>query len=50
VIGLEIWLLHSFSIFLDRPSQPHEILFFNDDIAHITSASVTGILMIYGNS
>jgi hypothetical protein len=49
VIGLEIWLLHTFSVLLVRPPQPHKVLFFNEDIVHITSASVIGIL-ICGNS
>ena len=50
VIGLDIWLPHSFSMLLDKPSQPHEVLFFSEDIVHITSVSSTGILMICGNS
>ena len=33
-------LPHSFSILLDRPSLPHEVLFFNEEIVHIIPVSV----------
>jgi len=34
---------------LHRPSYPHEVLFFKEDIVHVTSVSAIGILMVLGN-